>query len=450
MIGSIIALIVVIWGWSGLSKNQWKFICAAICLITNIFGLAIPESPIKYSDFFIVLFAYPLLFHVKWRYVFSDFKSDKIGKILFLINIYFFITFIWTITIGNESFDYAFKTYRTYLYFWSYYYLKNIRYEQYRKAFKVLFYITIIWGVLFLLQIFNINLLVGKTEFDFSSGEISRMRNIPKTTIIFIFSLLFIKIELRKKIFLSLMWICILVLSQHRGMMISLCIAIPFLYLIRGSFNKIFKFIIVGAIFIILFSPLLIQRFGSNNNEMPLTDEIEKGLNFSSLRYEDVQGGTFLFRTFLIKERVEYMIEHPVNLIFGCGMLHEDSPSTAHRFHFLIGSAKQDPSTGEFTLKQQIETNDVALITIFMRTGLLFIILFLILSVQFYKQFIRNINIASNLGFLLLSFCFLRVLSGDEFTAFNYVCLFMFAICSRFLSEINKLNGKSFSSSCCI
>lgn len=52
MIGIIIASIIVIWGWSGLSKSQWKFICAAICLITNIFGLNIPETSIKYSDFF--------------------------------------------------------------------------------------------------------------------------------------------------------------------------------------------------------------------------------------------------------------------------------------------------------------------------------------------------------------------------------------------------------------
>lgn len=446
MISVIISIIVVIWGWSGLSKSQWKFVCAAICLLTNIFGLNIPEASIKYSDFFILLFAYPLLFHVKWRHIISNFKVDKISKVIFIINIYFFITFIWTIIIGEESFTYAFKVYRTFLYLWSYYYLRSINYEQYKKAFKVLFYITIVLGILFLLQIVNIDFLAGSTEFNISSGEVSRMRNIPKTTILFIFSLLFIKMKLRHKIFLSLMWISILVLSQHRGIMLSLCIAIPFLYLIRGSFNKIFKFIIVGAIFIILFSPFLLQRFESKTNEMSLTDEIEKGLNFSDVKYEDIQDGTFLFRSFLIKERVEYMVNHPANLIFGCGMIHEDSPLTEHKFHFLIGSAKADSLTGEYTLIQQIDTNDVALLSIFIRTGLLYILMFIILCILLYKQFIKHKNIASNFGFLLLSFCLLRILSGDEFTAFNYVCLFIFTICSRYLSEINKSNGKSISS----
>lgn len=446
MIGIIIASIVVLWGWSGLSKSQWKFICAAICLITNIFGLNIPEAPIKYSDFFVLLFTYPLLFYVKWGQIISDFKTDKVGKIIFFINIYFFITFIRTVFLGEESFTYAFKMYRVYFYFWSYFYLRSIKYEQYKKAFKVLFYITIFLGFLFLLQILNINLLAGGTEFDISSREVSRMRNIPQTTILFIFSLLFIKMSLRNKVFLSLMWICILVLSQHRGIILSICFVIPMLYLIRGSFCNILKFIIIGGILILLFSPILMQRFETKRNEMSLTDEIEKGLNFSKIAYDDIQDDeTFLFRTFLIKERVEYIIEHPVNLFFGFGMLHGDSPSVAHKFHFLIGSAKKDPTTGEFSLQQQIDTNDVALISIFMRAGLFYLFLFINLCVLFYKQFIRNINIASNLGFLLLSFCFLRILSGDEFTAFNFICLFIFAICSNYLSKIKESNGKSIS-----
>lgn len=446
MIGTVIAFIVVIWGWSGLPKSQWKFVCAAICLLTDLFGLDI-QSIVKYSDLSMLLFAYPLLFHVRWRSVFSNLRTDKIGKIIFFINIYFFVTFVWTILIGKESFNYAFKVYRTFLYFWSYYYLRNIKYDQYEKAFKVLFYITIVLGFLFILQIFNINLLAGKTELDFSSGEISRMRNIPHTTILFIFSLLFIKLKLKHKVFLSLMWICILVLSQHRGMMLSLCIAIPILYLIRGSLSKVFQLIIIGAIFIMIFSPLLIQRFESKTNEMSLMDEIGKGLNFSNIKYEDIQGGSFLFRSFLIKERVEYMIEHPVNLIFGCGMMHEDSPSTSRKFHFLLGSAKKDALTGEYTLQQQIDTNDVALLSVFMRAGLIYIFLFLLLCIQLYKLYVRNSNIAGNLGLLLLSFCLLRILSGDEFTAFNYVCLFMFAICSMHLSKIQKSNGKSISCS---
>lgn len=447
MIGIIIASIIVIWGWSGLSKSQWKFICAAICLITNIFGLNIPETSIKYSDFFILLFTYPLLFHVKWGQVISNLRTDKIGKVIFFINIYFFTTFIWTIFIGEESFTYAFKVYRTILFFWSYFYLRNIKYEQYKKAFKVLFYITIILGFLFLLQILNINLLAGSTEFNISSGGISRMRNIPQTTILFIFSLLFIKMNLRNKIFFLLMWICILVLSQHRGIILSISFVIPFLYLIRGSFGKILQFIIIGSILILLFSPVLMQRFETKRNEMSITDEIEKGLNFSKVNYDDIQDdATFLFRTFLIKERVEYMMEHPINLFFGFGMLHEDSPSTAHKFHFLIGSAKKDSSTGEFSLQQQIDTNDVALISILMRTGLIYLFLFINLCVLFYKQFIRNINIASNFGFLLLTFCIMRIFSGDEFTAFNYVCLFIFTICSSYISK-NELNGKNISCS---
>ena len=439
MISAILSLLIVFWGWSGLRRAQWRFVFAAICLLTSMFDLNIPSPLIKYFDFYILLIAFPLIFYVKWGKVISGFRNDSVGKVVFWINIYILFTFLWTAFSGSESFGYSVKVFRTYLFFWSYFYLKEIRYDQYVKAFKVLFYVSIVLGIFFLLQIVDINLLRGGTEYAFSKEEIARMRNIPITTVLVIFSLLFLKIKTGYKVMLTLMWVGILVLSQHRGMILSLCVAIPLLFWIRGSLRKIFKIAVLGGVLILLFSPVLMQRFGKESNELSLTEEIKKGLAFSSLTLEDAHDGTFLFRTFLIKERVEYMLDHPVNFIFGLGMRHEDSPLTSRKFHFQLGTAKLN---GTSIQTAQIQTNDVALLSDFMRAGILYIILFAIFCYKLYVIFMRNVNNASNLGFLLLTFCLLRILSGDEFNAFNYSCLFIFAICARDITQRNLLYEK--------
>lgn len=432
MISLIISLLVVLWGWSGVKKHQWRFICAAVCLLTNLFGLNFPESSVKYYDFFVMLMAYPLLFYVRWKDVICSFKEDKVEKVILVINLYVLFSFLWTVLIGNESFSYAFKVFRTYWYLWAYYFLKTIPYGEYKKSFKYLFRVTIVCGVLFILQLFGIELLAGGKEFDVSSGQVERMRNIPKLTIVLMFSLLFPIAETKARILLGLMWAGILVLSQHRGMMLSLCMAIPILYLVRGKLGKIIKVGVVGAIIVIIFSPLLMQRFGKDEGGMSLTQEISKGLDFSDVKYEDATDGTFLFRSFLIQERVEYMLEHPINFVFGCGMMHEDSPATARRFKFLVGTKKFDPQTGAYSIQQQISTSDVAFLTNFMRFGLVFIFLLLVLFFNMYKRVYKSLDssFASNILFLILTYYLLRTLSGDEFTNLAYMMLYSFVICS--------------------
>lgn len=60
------------------------------------------------------------------------------------------------------------------------------------------------------------------------------------------------------------------------------------------------------------------------------------------------------------------MIAHPNKLLFGIGSVHEDSPYVQRKYNFTIGADKADKS-GNFTIKQQIDTTDVAFISFFMR-----------------------------------------------------------------------------------
>lgn len=438
MVGLLFALIVILWGWNGLYRGKkYKFVITMFLLLTEGLSMRIFEMNIKFTDLFLLLISIPLLHGIKKK-GFFDISHDNIGKIILLLEFFFFLSFIITVITDTEDFGYAFKSYRNLWYFFAYFLLRRIPYDEYKKAFGCIFKISILWGIMFLTQIFNINLLKGGKEFNISMGSIERMRNIPIDTVLMVVSTALINLSVRYRTILFIFWGLIMVLSQHRGMMLSICIALPLMMFIRGKMEKIIQIALGAGLIIILFSSLLMERFSSKDNDsgMSMTEEIKKGLDFGSVQYGDWDGGsTFLFRSFLISERVEYMWKHPMNFIFGCGMLHEDSPTVAKKFHFQTGTYKLTES-GNMIL-QQISTSDVAFLSWFIRYGLIVLLLISLLYICLFKTYYKNDNISGNIGMVLLAYCLVRFMSGDEFTAFMYMTFFICAICAKQLKSTN-------------
>lgn len=273
----------------------------------------------------------------------------------------------------------------------------------------------------------------------FTGSGFERMRNIPVTTVLMTVFIFLSDIKNRTKYLLLIFWAGIIVLSQHRGLMISLIVAIPLCLFLKKSYKKVFNIISMFLVAGIAFSPIIIWRFSQQGSgESSLTKEISEGLNMRSSKNAEVDG-TFTFRTFMILERIEWMEGHPMNLLFGNGTIHEDSKKTASKFNFTIGYAKAD-EFGSYSIKQQIETTDVAFLTFFMRFGVLGLVLLIVLLAILYKRYTKCSGMASYIGLALFLYSVLRILSGDEFTAVQYIILFSCAtMCKRLYYRKNKI-----------
>lgn len=437
--GLILSLLCVLWGiYNWFYGCKWKYLISVCYLLTNGFGFKFLEMNLKYYDFFLILLVVPIVKLVVNRQSLLLSKNDRVGKIILVIEGFFLLSFVITVLLGIEEFSFAFKTYRNVWFLFIYFILIRIRHDDFKKAMELLFKISIILGIVFLLQIVGIELLSGGTEFDVSSGTVSRMRNIPMMSVWAILVVILAKMKINRKIILLIMWTGILVLSQHRGVMLSIIIALPFVMIMNGETKKIIKISVVFSVVVCLFMPLLIDRFSLKNSDSGLSmiEEIKKGLNFSKISSNDIENGqTFIFRSFLVKERCEYMWDRPINFLLGCGMMHEDSPSTQRRFKFTVGTKKID-SNGYYSIQQQISTSDVAFLSWFMRYGFLMLVLLGWLYSEMIRRYRHNNNLYGTIGFILLTYCLIRCMSGDEFTSFMYFLLFATLIYSIKTNEL--------------
>lgn len=433
MIGNIIAFILLLWGcksWNNGKKSN--YIVVAFLFLTNLLGITFLESSIKFYDFFTLLMIYPLLTQGG-----LSVKGDPIAKVILLLEGYFLLNFIFTVSFGIEELGYAFKFYRMQLYLMIYFVLRKINYSEFKDAVKPIVLLNALWALLFLLQIFGVSLLAEVGEIDLGNLSEVRFRNIPADLIFFSYLILLIDLKRTYKIIALLSIAFILALSQHRGMMLCCVLAFPIMLFVRGRFGNIAKSIVALSIIGSMFAPMIMSRFSGVNQQtgMSMTDEIKKGLTFN-VEYSDTQdGATFLFRSYLISERVEYMAKNATTLLFGCGSMHEDSPATDRRFNFSLGTMKMFEGG---IVHQKITSSDVAFLSLFMRYGVVLLILLFMLYRRLFAVYYKNDNIPGNIGFALLTYSLLRALSGDEFTPLMYLILLSCACMAKMLNSKNE------------
>lgn len=428
MITLIISCILILYGWNRYANNnQANALVVLFFFLTNYFQLKylVDATSIKSYDFYLIYLAGLLFVEYKRSNLLFSTRNDKIAKVILWIEIWFFLVFIGTVVFGEEDFSFAIKVYRRQLFFFSYFIFRRIPYSIYKNAAKKIGVIAIVLGGLFLLQVFGVELLAGNADEVLYSGDIKRYRNIPFLTILFLIFAFTADIKSKKRYLLIIFWGTILVLSQHRGMMMALGLSFTMIIIYKREIGKIFKIAVPLALVGFMLAPVLAYRFSDNAKGVSIMEDMEKGFTIKDVDNTESEG-TFMFRMILILERIEYMVNRPNKLICGNGTIHEDSNKTERKFNFRIGSAKAD-SKGNYSVKQQIDTNDVALISMFMRYGLVFIILFIILCVNLFRVYNSNHNELSLISSIFLMYCILRIFSGDEFTPINYSCLFAFA-----------------------
>ena len=337
------------------------------------------NAPIpKYTDFALLYLFYAWINHLMTNNVFFHKKQFPIYRCFLILTIYLTIEFIITIVLQYESFGFALKTYRNYLFFLSYIIFIDMSPSQIKRSLVYISTTTFLTSILYVTQpIHNLPILSGyisRNSVEFGDHLNLRYRNIPE---LHYFLLIYATIKFKLYNYKSILAIGILgislVLTQHRGVMMGYAITVILYILFDKRPGRIVQFILIGLIGFLMIGNIVINRF-ENKGQTSTIDDIKTAFRTDYARaaamdYDD-EGGTLTFRILLLVERFDYFKNHPQYMLTGIGMRHEDSPKTSKDFHFILGSGKYDPKTRQ-RIYQQIESGDLAWFTPFMKYGII-------------------------------------------------------------------------------
>ena len=392
--------------------------------------------PVKYPDFAVVyLMAVALLNIHKGNRKF--FKPQlKIYNVVTVIGLYITIEFIRTIVLKEEIFSFALANYRTYIPFFSFWLVQELKEREINCLFKQIAFITILSTVLFDLQpLLNIKFL------HHASISESRYRNIPYLAYFFmLWATVRIDFKRWKSVALVLVFLIAMVLTQHRAVMMAYVFCVCLHLLMTKNGGRLVQYGVVGLIVFMFAGEAIMDRFekeGVNRN----TTFVNMDYNQAVYNEFENENGTLSFRVLLLVERVNYMFNNPRYAVFGIGTRHEDSPKTQQQFDFVLGSHRASKGTFD-----QTSSGDLAWVNPLMRFGFLGIAILLYLSwviIRFlYRR--RNDSDLAMSAFLFYLFLFIISFKNDHLYG-NMQMFFIYLLIEsiRYSWRLNQRNDQA-------
>ena len=391
-----------------LNRKYLPFILCYIALMTELFMLDTIGSAIRGSDmcFFmnIILFPFALMRT-------NNIKSNekKINRIVKLFIGFLIFEFLLTVVTRSDTVSYALKVVRIPLMFLAYYIFRTIPLNTYRKFLKIMLYITIAQGVLFLLQFAGVNLLAGR--YDSESFAFAFALNVPTFIYLYIFVCLDVQRIRKYRYLLLAFFVTILLMTYVRAFIIAALLGIIlYVVMVRGLKRSV---LLVAVILLLLpFAQHFVDKKSEVSGSMHSTKE-EIALLFSGIdnvRQIGDDGGSSVFRMAMLIERFDYLIHNPEYLLFGVGAIHEDSPNCYNRFSFALGTRNEDRYYG----KCLIESGDITWVPITLRYGIVGIVVHLSIIFMIIKLAWRRKDLL-RIFFPLLIIYFMKSFDGALF-----------------------------------
>lgn len=341
----------------------------------------------------------------------NNIKSNekKINRIVKLFIGFLIFEFLLTVVTRSDTVSYALKVVRIPLMFLAYYIFRTIPLNTYRKFLKIMLYITIAQGVLFLLQFAGVNLLAGR--YDSESFAFAFALNVPTFIYLYIFVCLDVQRIRKYRYLLLAFFVAILLMTYVRAFIIAALLGIIlYVVMVRGLKRSV---LLVAVILLLLpFAQHFVDKKSEVSGSMHSTKE-EIALLFSGIdnvRQIGDDGGSSVFRMAMLIERFDYLIHNPEYLLFGVGAIHEDSPNCYNRFSFALGTRNEDRYYG----KCLIESGDITWVPITLRYGIVGIVVHLSIIFMIIKLAWRRKDLL-RIFFPLLIIYFMKSFDGALF-----------------------------------
>lgn len=333
--------------------------------------------------------------------------NDPIAKVIILLLTWYIIRYIGSVILHEETALYGLKVIRHDFFLLSYFVFRQIRIDNFTRYFKFLIPVVIIIGFIGLVSSF----------IDGFDGNVFQRKTIITLAIPLLFALLTKNLTSHFQIAIIALLFIFIAITLARGIFIAVCVSIAFYYLFIKKISAKYYILLVPliALFFVVYSSMESSKTESGAGSV--SEELAEVRDLSS--YESFSGGSFILRFAMFWERGDYMINHPKELIFGAGTIHEDSPN--NKFTFGIGSFK---TIDDIRSKQMIDTDDVAILAHWIRYGSIYLILFIyFLKVCFKRSWnFRENRYMAPLVMLLITMCF-SMLSVDSFSRANRFCI---------------------------
>jgi hypothetical protein len=378
--------------------------------ITSGFNL-IPEEVME-SRFFTKGMDYAIL--ITCGIVFIDsfcvknyFKPDKLIWLVLIFYMFLSLCVIYNRHVIGTSWNEVIRTAR-YNFLWiAYLIFRNMTKEQLHSLLKCLFWVTVFCSVLYLFQIvLNENILnqAMKSHATLFGIKFPRFYNQPDMLQIFTFMAIYANPYKGKlKIITTIILITSLLSAFHRSLVIAFILAISIGYVIRLPRIKRIIALSTISIFSLFFIVFLGYKFLNSRTIIDVGNVLSGNVSGSDMDIdiENMQNSTFTFRIAHFLERNQYILENPKAMLFGAGLMTEDSKLTDSMFNFAIGLAEE--ASGKTT---QLDTGDISYSILFLRYGylgsFLNITLYVFLMIYFYRSRDSQIGLFSFVYFIVV------------------------------------------------
>lgn len=390
MIGIILFLISVVLYVSG--RKRWSLLLF-VSFVTKGLGFLTDEViGIKNQDlafvYTVVICLYSFIYEKKIQ-VAEDKLLSYLIKALFVF-LLCSVLFSWV--------HYHFTPYqilqggRQHFVFLSYFFLRKINRKDVLWLFRMLFYITLIHSVLYIVQVLT-GAAVLPYRYDLmeisgnSSTGLLRYYNSPHLLAFFLYMAMLY--PLRNYVLnniAAVLFLAALFCTQGRTYIIITLFCLLLGYLVRGRLSGSIRISLILGMLLLLFSELLTSRYEGGDTD----NDIQAVLNgdfIKNVKNEEDTEGTLSFRFAWIYERMLYLSERPLSEnIFGLGMISDSQKDVVNSmYHFTVGLV--DEETG---LPVQLATADIAygnMLTQFgYFGGFLLLFIWIRLAIIFYQR----------------------------------------------------------------
>lgn len=385
----LVLLLAIIWFATG--KKRFSLL-AFFALLTNGYML-VPNiaysvvANLKPSDYGIIyMAAVSIIAYSRDRNVYKN--KIHLPRYTVVLLLFLFVSYLISIFLYHIPAFESLKYVRKYILLLTPFIFALFSTEEIEDTIKILFKITVVQCVLYLLQpILGMPILTGVyTEGQtslFGIFSIPRFYNIPVYLWFFMFYVCYRRdMGERQRFFLVILMFLPVIVSMHRSHLIAY-ISVFILSATMVHLKKALPFIVVLMIFLIPFSSLLSDKAAKNESITDIKGAFE-------LEYEDFNAGkdgeaTFTFRLMHFYERMDRALEKPVTALFGLGYMAEGSNYSNANFDFFIGLENEE--TGDIS---QLETSDIAWSEMIVRLGFVGIIIYMLYYILLMLFFLKD------------------------------------------------------------
>jgi len=283
----------------------------------------------------------------------------------------------------------SFQTLRYNIPWVSYLVFRNMKSEELKQLLKYLFIATVFCSLLYVLQIvFNTTILneamEGKT--DFLGFNVRRFYNQPTMIVFFAYMALYKNpFHGLTRIVTAAIVLAAYLGAFHRNLWAGLIIALIIGYLLKLPRLTRIRVVTVSSVILLFVLVFAGWKFSRSRTFSDVQAVMTGNFEYMDTDIAEFEESTFTYRIAHMLERNQYLLDNPRAMLFGGGLMKDDSKLTFSLFDFDLGLMNE--FTGD---TQQLNTPDISYSILLIRYGYLGtalnLLLFIYLAVACYRK----------------------------------------------------------------